>query len=482
MKNIISISLLCTILALITSCSREMEYDQPQYSSVVYLKNSGLTEVEFYNIGQDITYKTGIGRGGTNQEIIGNVTLVPFTPEELKEYNEESGREYLQIPAEYYTIKDTHIDFTANQEYADVEIVLRKEIGELEGGNYILPINLQSDIHSVNSNYKRLILHPNIVTPMVSFSMKDMIYKVEEALGTELSVDTYPFPIVLDYGDNTEDFEVYFLKNEIELSNLVDNYNAFNGTNYTLLPATTYSFDEKLTLSGGITNSELQVRLLQDGINKLSQGKYLLPIRMTHCELAPFDVNTEDVRYLALTYSTMKKITLNKDNIKGSAYRGGNFVIENMIDGNTGTKWRGHVNDVKEFDGQKCIYFDIDLKGIYTEIELSYYSYDNGKNLGIPWNIQVYASKDQEEWNIIAKGDDEINGFLDKMQNTTSPEGFTKLPVMNMGESGAKYIRICLMNYRWIRTDGTFTEYAITNGGLAIDINELEVRATPLIY
>ena len=55
MKNIISISLLCTILALITSCSREMEYDQPQYSSVVYLKNSGLTEVEFYNIGQDIT-------------------------------------------------------------------------------------------------------------------------------------------------------------------------------------------------------------------------------------------------------------------------------------------------------------------------------------------------------------------------------------------------------------------------------------------
>ena len=51
-----------------------------------------------------------------------------------------------------------------------------------------------------------------------------------------------------------------------------------------------------------------------------------------------------------------------------------------------------------------------------------------------------------------------------------------------MGESGAKYIRICLMNYRWIRTDGTFTEYAITNGGLAIDINELEVRATPLIY
>ena len=168
---------------------------------------------------------------------------------------------------------------------------------------------------------------------MVSFSMKDMIYKVEEALGTELSVDTYPFPIVLDYGDNTEDFEVYFLKNEIELSNLVDNYNAFNGTNYTLLPATTYSFDEKLTLSGGITNSELQVRLLQDGINKLSQGKYLLPIRMTHCELAPFDVNTEDVRYLALTYSTMKKITLNKDDIKGSAYRGGNFVIENMIDG-----------------------------------------------------------------------------------------------------------------------------------------------------
>ena len=94
----------------------------------------------------------------------------------------------------------------------------------------------------------------------------------------------------------------------------------------------------------------------------------------------------------------------------------------------------------------------------------------------------MYASKDQEEWNIIAKGDDEINGFLDKMQNTTSPEGFTKLPVMNMGESGAKYIRICLMNYRWIRTDGTFTEYAITNGGLAIDINELEVRATPLIY
>lgn len=481
MKNIISIPLLCTTLALITSCSREMEYDQPQYSSVVYLKNSGLTEVEFYNIGQDITYKTGIGRGGTNQETVGNVTLVPFTPEELKEYNEESGQKYLQIPGEYYTIKDTHIDFTANQEYADVEIVLKKEIGELKGGNYILPINLQSDIHSVNSNHERLILHPNIVTPMVSFSMKEKMYETEEALGTDLSVDTYPFQIVLDYTDNTEDFEVHFLKEETELETLVDKYNISNGTDYILLPITAYSFDEKLTLSGGITNGELQVKLLQEGINKLSQGKYLLPIKMTRCGLKPFDVNTEDVRYIALTYSTMRKITLTESDITASGNAGNNTKPSSMIDGDTNTYWDVCSKNQVTFNNRTCVYFDIDLGTTYTDVELSYYSYKDGSNLGLPHIIHVYASEDKETWKLIAKGDDEINGFLDKMQATVSPESFTTLPVMNTGENGARYIRICLMDYLWMRKDGTYTIYNFPYDWPSIYINELVVRGIPLI-
>lgn len=478
-NNLFSISALCAAMTLCVSCVDDVVYTQEQYQSVVYMKNSGLTNIDFFNIGEDMVYSTGVGRGGTNQALTGTARLEPFTPEELAAYNAEGGTSYVQLPADCYTIAQPQIDFAANQEFAEVEIVLKSNLGDLPTGNYILPIYLRSDQFSVNSNYERLILHPSVVTPLITFSMEEQMYSAEEALGTTLSADTYSFPIVLDYGDNTKDFDVYFQKGETELQSLVDNYNAANGTSYTLLPSTAYSFDEKLSLTGGVTSGELLVTLSQEGVNGLEEGEYLLPIQMTRCELAPFDVDTEDVRYLSLKYTTMRRISLSSADIDGVNNRA-NAPLSNMVDGDIATFYQAHVNDGRTFDGQTCIYFDMDLKESYSEIELSYISYNNGSNLGVPYTVRVYASNDGTNWNLIARSDDPVNGFLDQMQATVSPEDLTVLPAMETGAGGARYIRLCFMDYRWQRANGTYTIYPITNGGLSFHVNELEVRATPM--
>ena len=120
-----------------------------------------------------------------------------------------------------------------------------------------------------------------------------------------------------------------------------------------------------------------------------------------------------------------------------------------------------------------CVYFDIDLQDKYDGVRLSYICNYNG-NCGILNKIEVYASKDKNEWTKI--GDN--NDFLDKMQQTTTSQDFTTLPGMKFGEvfpEGAQYIKVCLMDYRWQRSNGTYTIYPITNGTLSIVVNELKV-------
>lgn len=477
MKNIFPISLLCAAMLLSTSCSEEVEYQQEQYKSVAYMKNSGIIDIKFYNTGDNVVYNTGVGRGGTAPERTGKIRVEPFTLEEMEAYNQNYTLNYVQIPKECYELSATEFTFEPGQEYAALTVTLKPGVGELPElpeGEYVLPLYLKSDNFAVNASYRHIILHPEVVTPLVSFSMDTDMYTVETIKGNALEETSFSFPMFFDYGANTKDFEVYFQNEEQGLQELVDAYNENNGTVLDLLPATAYSFAEKVSFTGGATMGELLVKLQSIGVNGLDYGEYLLPIQMTRCGLAPFDVNTEDIRYLKVTVvENYKLLELGTDAITGRNDAITQKAI-NLFDNNLETFYQAQANDdSKDFNNMDCVYFDIDLQDKYDGVRLSYICNYNG-NCGILNKIEVYASNDKNEWTKIGDNYD----FLDKMQQTTTSQDFTTLPGMKFGEvfpEGAQYIKVCLMDYRWQRSNGTYTIYPITNGTLSMVVNELKV-------
>lgn len=480
-KNIVSISLLCAALVLCASCEEEMEYNDPQYKVVTYMKNSGLTEISFYNVGDDIVYTTGVGRGGSDPALSGSVRLEPFTTEELIAYNDEGGTNYQMLPADCYSIEPAQLDFAPGQEYAEVKIVLKSAIGQLPNLDYVLPISLRSNNMSVNSNYERIVLHPTVVTPRVSFSMDATVLNAEATKNVPLVTSTYGFPVMLDYGDNTKDFAVSFETDETALQTLVDSYNSANGTSYQLLPSSAYSFagNGTLSLTGGITSGEMQVQLVEEGVQALAEGNYLLPVRMTGCSGAPFDADTDDVRYLALEYSEMMRLALTGDNLT-KGFEGG-WDLAAMVDGSTdgNNYWYANSGSVSEYNGTKCVYFDIDMGGTYSEVELSYYCYRNGAAFGVPHIIDIYTSPDNSTWTKNTTYTDD--GFKEGEMRL---EVSNTLPKLTIANGGARYLRICMMDYIWTRssqhqTMGWWTVYPITNSSLSLYINEIEVRVTP---
>lgn len=475
MKNILQLSLLCATMLYTSSCTEEVEYRQEQYKSVAYMKNSGLIDMKFYNTGDDISYNTAVCRGGTSPELVGKIKVEPFTPEEMETYNKDNSFSFKQIPEGYYELSTSEITFEPGQEYAPISITLKSNLPELSDGEYILPICLRSDDFSVNSNYKNMILRPEVVTPMVSFSMDTDMYTTETVKGNMASETSFGFPLFLDYGDNTKDFEVYFQKDPDQLQTLVAEYNEANGTDMTLLPQSAYSFDEKVSFTGGITIGELLVTLT-DGIKDLDYGEYLLPVQMTQCGLAPFDVDTEDIRYLQVIITpNYQPLSLDGSNITGKDNEHTNR-LKNLLDGNLTTTYQaGGNDDTNAFNSMNCIYFDIDMEDSYDGVRLSYIC-NSTRNCGILNKVEVYASADKSHWTKVGDNYD----FLDKMQHTISAQEFTTMPGISFGEdftSGAQYIRVCIMDYRWQRADGSFTIYDITNYSLNMTINELRISA-----
>ncbi|MBD3588503.1 DUF1735 domain-containing protein [Bacteroides sp. GM023] len=350
MKKIVLISLLTTALACNTACTDDVAYDQEQYASVLHMKTSGVVDIEFYNIGQDVTFETYVSKGGTTPSVTGDASLVVFTEEELAAYNAGYGSNFKLLPADCYTMP-AKISFEPGQEAVPVKFVLKSNIGNLDlTQSYILPVRLESDGHSVYEYKNSLLLHPNVITPTVSLEHMG-VHKITMGVGDDpVKFET---SILFDYF-NEWTFTVNLNTNRAELEELVNKYNNDNsatGITYQLLPEANYELPSSVAFTANDFSKSLSVELNSD--NNLQEGDYLLPIVLKNITGAPLPFEVSDkICYIHLEYKDILpylNILLNAPNddivtASGSDLGGSNnYLPFRIFDGSPSWVWQTHT-------------------------------------------------------------------------------------------------------------------------------------------
>ncbi len=429
MKKIFFISLLAAIVALQTACDDQVTYGQEEYQSVVYLKESGLVDIVFYNVDQDVSYKTAVCRGGTNPALTGEVTLVPFTAEELNDYNTDHGTTYEMLPVNCYTVTNK-VSFEPNQEYAPVEVILKKETGNLRG-SYILPIHILSDDHSVNSFSGTLILRPEIIVPMVSLEHAGAQLV---QLGVADDPKVFTTNLLFDF-INEWNFTAKLIDDQAKLQELVDKYNTDNvgeGITYQLLPTANYEMPISVAFAPGESSKSLSVTI-EEG-HGLTEGDYLLPIMLDKIEGKPFNVN-ERICYIHLEYKDILPylnilLSAPDDNIvTASGYDqgangNGNYLPYRLFDNAPTWTWRTHGSKAGTYNNPVDEPYNDPVYGQYVDIHVKNAGFNLSRKLDIflqtnwsdckPHVIRVYGKAvGSSDW-VALTGEMEIGSKLRK--------------------------------------------------------------------
>lgn len=401
-KNIYITSLFCGFMAFATiSCDNpgDLKFDDDSFSSTLYLKDSGLAEIDFYNINKDVTFTTAIGKGGTDPEVLRTAAVRVFTEEELNAYNELSGNQYVALPSDCYSFTKQY-SFVQNIEIQELAVTLNAKIGELDADTeYVLPIKLISETHSVNSKKQDLIIKPNIITPKVVLGSIGMQKGLNvHTKNAYLKNATFSTMVRLNMSNNGWNFTATLEKDEDVLHFLVDQYSMETGTIYKLLPASMYTLPELAFTS---VENEKEVEIPIQYIEGVKEGEYLLPILLKKVDGMPFDVDTNPCYILVNVTDGEIQIKIANGDISTISNPG---MLNKLIDGQIGEGafWESQYGTAKEGvtynDPTYGVYVDIvnlnQRITNYMRLKLSAYAAHTR-----PTSLAIYAKKaGSEEW------------------------------------------------------------------------------------
>ena len=404
-------------------------------------------EFDFYNANQDITTLLTI-----NKEE-GELTLVPFTQEDLDMHNSEFGTTYMSIPAEYIIIPSGSVDFEESELSKDIEIVFTKEVGELgvEDKEYVSGIRVYVD----GLPFKEVFMKPHITTPVVTMDSKE--YKHVLILNEGEKKAAYDFKLSLDVINQWE-FAVEFEDDETILQSLVEEYNQANGVSYELLPITNCSLS-----SSEFTKEDnyklVTATLFGDGLDL--DKNYLYPISPTKCsDDTPFRVQ-EKVAYVHVivenkvnSIDDLLSIALTTDMLKASGTDGGN-VVGNLLKGD-GSYWQsiwspgGGKVDPK-IDSEYGVYIDIDFSKQLLSQAFSFNFQPRSWPNAVADEIVVYAGTSKDDLKKVGglKFDDNMLPFgKDTWIGRVNSEDKTKMSLFILEESGVSLIRLSFLSSR----------------------------------
>lgn len=333
--------LLAGTLLLLGACD-ESKYEldnlvPEQYHKVLYVKNSGKQQVTLYDTGEDYKYTFSILKSGSDPSLTANVDIHVLTQEELDtKYSTPEAVNYKLIGTDCYSIEATHLDFSANDRYKPVNVLLNPEniktaIATNPSAVWVLPLQVMSESDSINSEKDELFLQiTGVITPSFGFvssavSVKEYSYGTGVSAKVSLGLDT----------ENSWDIDCKF---EVDDAYRIA-YNTKNKTIFRTLPAGTYSFPEDMTLSAGTTTTELGVTIKAD---QLEPGDYMLPIHIKSVSL--FGISADKAVYpLAIRILGPQLVrtdwTIEANTQESNGEGAGNGVAKCALDGNLSTYW-----------------------------------------------------------------------------------------------------------------------------------------------
>ena len=415
MKKIYLTSFIIGGMLAFASCEgEEVPITSDDFNTVINYKESGDIIFNYYTVGNDVTQTIIIGKGGYDLGAAPQVTLTPYTQEELDKYNANNDTDYKLIPPEYYTLPTT-VGFASEDMYKTVDFVLKGTFDDLavSGGEYILPVQLNTNVGSVNENNSLICLKPNILIPAVMCDrsgVQMLQMKTDDASTTS---QTFEYELALDI-QNKWNFSVGFETDRQKLQEAVDAYNAANGVNYTLLNG--YTLPSSVDFTPGENYKNLSVTITR---GSLDAGDYLLPIITTGVKGMIFDIEMEtNYIHLFIYEDGSSEIKLGaafgedvQATIQASnelSYQSARYLYDGITnDGDLcwHSEWWDEDGDgnTNVFDEKYGIYLDVNLKDpISRQLSFNYWTRAEENNK-VPAHIQIYAGTNEGDLRMIGE-------------------------------------------------------------------------------
>lgn len=404
--KIFILQLLFGIILGLTSCDKAMEDNFPsEFASVLHFfiqKGENEIDIKLLNIDEAGKYSFSVGKSGNNPSATAKGVINVMSIEELDTYNNDHSTNYVTLPSKYYQLSTVELSFSEkeNNKKVDIEFLTTQMDSELDMENiqYVLPLCLNSQVSSVNEELNMLILKPIVSTPTITMELPDYQKISMNVTIPEVTSQTITMPLYIDLNENKWNFSVEIETDENVLQSIVDEYKVTNpGISYQLLPSSNHNLPSVVEFKSG---DLMLTKDLMINRGDLSEGDYLLPIKLKGCIGQPFDVNTK-VRYVHLSLNNeLPEINLTASMLHPASentYEG--RPASNMLDGMDNTYWQNawHPytaaggNHERPNDPKYGLWLDIELNEALEVFAFAYQTPSNNNNMGLPKEFDVYV-------------------------------------------------------------------------------------------
>lgn len=397
MKKYISISLLLiNSFVLFIGCEDNKEEFLDEYSTILYLRNSGEVPLTLYKTGEKTIYDLVVTKAGSNLNAVTEVDVVTLNEQELMDYNATYGVNYNLLPENCYSFSDTKpLFFDASDTYKIVPIELNtseieKTIEKNEDKTYVLPIKLTNSKDSINNEKQYLLLNPSVVSITVGFKYADF---TNQTLSEGSGKENIPFTIDLSL-NSIWDFSCKIRINE----NLVEAYNQEKETSLVLLPANSYTISSSIDFTA---NKEMESKgYISLDKSKLSYGNYLLPVELTEISKNEFLIDSKrNTSLIGISYvpdeGKLKPVSLTEKMLSSNSHAA-EGSLSNLLDNDITSYFHS------DYSGSVAPphYLQVSLEQATTAFSFSFTARSSQGN-GTPASITILGSLDGESFNKI---------------------------------------------------------------------------------
>ena len=395
----------CLLMSLCAvGCMEEVDNDR--VAGMLSVGQSGLTTLEVYDLGKKQSLDITIYKGG----LVDNGGSVTFTvdTELLDSLNIATGASYKMLPADCYTLEQTNnVPVGGNTRVVvgkltyDPHAIYTKS-GSFDTQDYVLALRATSTGTSMNSERATSIygfIIKEAIVKNVTSGGYFVVEKKNDALIHSMNLDiTTSFP-------NEWDLQITFAAKDEQY---VEDYNTENGTEYKLLPTSSYTLP-KVNLAKG-ANCGTAV-LTVDG-TELAPGFYMLPISLAGLN-GQGDVNI-NIDSKTVTHFTFFNpgidrsdwtIEANTEELTGESKPDlgmpDNGKVISLLDGRNETFWHSAWSNGEVAPPYEII-VDMQKATAFKQIGFVAREGENSKNV---MNIEVYASDDKEVWTSVNEED-----------------------------------------------------------------------------
>ncbi len=379
-KNIIYI-LLAVFLANTAACE-DVDKDEiykGRFEKILFLAESGTTDITLYKTGEDTDYEISVAKSGTMPETTASGRLQAMTNEEYAKYTEATGVEYLKLPSDCYLLENAEMDFMPNERFKTVKLTMHtSRIDEVitAGKEYVIPLILKSERDSVNAEKNILLLKTQVVIPSVSFKESGLI---PQYVGKGKASFEIPLEIQIE---NKWDFTC-----KVKVDAAAAQGHPLLSKGYVL------ENEGVVTFSKGNNLATLKVNIDRDaaGLNEVSREVKVLPLIIESISMSGFVINSKPH-----LMGVSCKYPLTVSMLSTNAQEPSEGAIPDMIDGSIGT----YFHSAWSIQVDEPHYFQVTLPEAVSSFAFTYVNRSSNGNAAMK-RFKVEVSDNGKDFTLL---------------------------------------------------------------------------------